>query len=434
MARNRVIYQSQALFIAPNSTGIQVSGSGVANPQSATYTTGELASGTSLLYKLDRVQNCNFNFTINRQDINELGQLARIDSIVNDTPTVGLDFSYYVTDGLNERLMGFNFSGRSLLADSACVSGSSAISGLMVDTQGNNFYILTVEEGEDVVGANIASGVNPNSSSVIGIGNGFITEYSLDASVGNIPTASVTVEGFNIKSDVNKVSSLDNGNSVLTGTSPAVDYSQTPATRLTGINRQYAIATSNLTTGVSTVSALRPGDIVLSLPVNDGFTNLDSATNKAHVQSFAFTIPLTRTVLQRLGNIFGFARVLEVPLNMDVTISAIVNELQNADIFDQLCGAADKKNFTVTLNQCADVGGTVAPKLVYQVKGAILNSESYSTDIGGNQTVDLTYNVQIGGANDTANGIFMSGSYTTGAAMTLLTLTGFYKLGTEKNY
>ncbi len=430
MARNRVIYQSQALFIAPNSTGIQVSGSGVANPQSATYTTGELASGTSLLYKLDRVQNCNFNFTINRQDINELGQLARIDSIVNDTPTVGLDFSYYITDGLNERLMGFNFSGRSLAADTACVSDASAISGLMVDTQGNNFYILTVDEGEDVVGANLAT----QSNSVIAIGNGFITEYSLDASVGNIPTASVTVEGFNIKSDVNKVATLDNGKSVLTGYSPAVDYSQTPATRLTGNNKAYAIATGNLTTGVTTVSALRPGDIVLSLPVNDGFTNLDSATNKAHVQSFAFTIPLTRTVLQRLGNIFGFARVLEVPLNMDVTISAIVNELQSADIFDQLCGTADKKNFTVTLNQCADVGGTVAPKLVYQVKGAILNSESYSTDIGGNQTVDLTYNVQIGGANDTTNGIFMSGSYTTGDALTLLTLTGFYKLGTAKNY
>lgn len=434
MARNRVIYQSQALFIAPNSTGVQVSGSGVASPQSTSYTTGELASGTSLLYKLDRVQNCNFNFTINRQDINELGQLARIDSIVNDTPTVGLDFSYYVTDGLNERLMGFNFSGRSLGDDTACISGSSAISGLMVDTQGNNFYILTVEEGEDVVGAGLASGTNPNSSSVIAIGNGYITEYTLDASVGNIPTASVTVEGFNIKSDVNRIATLDNGKSVLTGTSPAVDISQTPATRLTGINRRYAIATGNLTTGVSTISALRPGDITLTLPTNDGFTELDDANNKAHIQSFNFTIPLTRTVLQRLGNIFGFARVLEVPLNMDITINAIVNELQEADIFDQLCGAADKKNFTVTLNQCADVGGTVAPKIVYQIKGAILNSESYSTDIGGNQTVDLTYNVQIGGANDTANGIFMSGSYTTGAALTLDTLTNFYKLGTAKNY
>ncbi len=433
MARNRVIYQSQALYIAPNSTGIQTSGYGIAEAttKTADYTTGQLSSGISLLYKLDRVQNCNFNFTINRQDINELGQLARIDSIVNDTPTVGLDFSYYVTDGLNERLMGFNFSGRSLTADSACVSGSSAISGLMVDTQGNNFYILTVDEGEDVVGANLVSG---GSSSIIGVGNGFITEYSLDASVGSIPTASVTVEGFNIKSDVNRTQLLNNGSTVLTGRSPAIDYSQTPATRLTGINRGYIISGANNTPGVSTVSALRPGDIILSLPVNDGFTELDDAGNKAHVQSFAFTIPLTRTVLQRLGNVFGFARVLEVPLNMDVTINAIVNELQEADIFDQLCGSADKKNFTVTLNQCADVGGTVTPKLVYIVKGAILTSENFSTDIGGNQTVDLTYSVQIGGANDTTNGIFMSGSYTTGAAMTLDMVTGFYKLGTAKNY
>ena len=430
MARNRVIYQSQALYIAPNSTGIQTSGFLIANPVSTDYTTGELSSGISLLYKLDRVQNCNFNFTINRQDINELGQLARIDSIVNDTPTVGLDYSYYVTDGLNERLMGFNFSGKSLADDTAVASNASAISGLMVDTQGNNFYILTVDEGEDVVGANLASA----SNSIIGVGNGFITEYSLEASVGSIPTASVTVEGFNIKSDVDKKNILDNGSTVLTGRSPAIDYSQTPATRLTGTNRGYIISGSNTTAGVSTVSALRPGDIVLSLPVNDGFTELDEAGNKAHVQSFAFTIPLTRTVLQRLGNVFGFARVLEVPLNMDITISAIVNELQDADIFNQLCGSADKKDFTVTLNQCADVGGTVTPKLVYLIKGAILTSESFSTDIGGNQTVDLTYNVQIGGANDTNNGIFMSGSYTTGAAMPIEVLTNYYRLGTGKNY
>ena len=432
MARNRVIYQSQALYIAPNSTGIQVSGATIAENAVATsaYTTGQLSSGISLLYKLDRVQNCNFNFTINRQDINELGQLARIDSIVNDTPTVGLDFSYYITDGLNERLMGFNFSGKSLAADTAVIADASAISGLMVDTQGNNFYILTVDEGEDVVGANLASA----SNSIIGVGNGFITEYSLDASVGSIPTVSVTVEGFNIKSDVDKKNTLDNTKTVLTGLSPAIDYSETPATRLTGINRAYVIGTGNNTSGVSSVSALRPGDIVLSLPVNDGFTELDQAGNKAHVQSFAFTIPLTRTVLQRLGNVFGFARVLEVPLNMDITINAIVNELQDADIFDQLCGSANKKNFIVTLNQCADVGGTVTPKLVYIIKGGILTSENFSTDIGGNQTVDLTYSVQIGGANDTNNGIFMSGSYTTGAAMPIEVLTNYYKLGTGKNY
>ena len=106
MGRNRVIYQSEALFIAPSSTGTQVSGTSGPNASPSPFTasnTGELASGISLLKKMDRIQSCNFNFTVNRQDVNEFGKLARIDSIVMEAPTVGLDFSYYVTDGYNER-------------------------------------------------------------------------------------------------------------------------------------------------------------------------------------------------------------------------------------------------------------------------------------------------------------------------------------------
>lgn len=117
MARNRVIYQSQALFIAPSATGAQISGinEGGSGPiTSAPFgppNTGSITSGISLLKKMDRIQSCNFNFTINRQDVNEFGKLARIDSIINEPPTVGLDFSYYVTDGYNERLLGFNVTG-----------------------------------------------------------------------------------------------------------------------------------------------------------------------------------------------------------------------------------------------------------------------------------------------------------------------------------
>ena len=157
MARNRVIYQSQALFISPSATGTQVSGvdNGGTGPTITPFyptSTGMLGSGISLLKKLDRVQSCNFNFSINRQDINEFGKLARIDSIVMESPTVGLDFSYYVTDGYNERLLGFNITG---VTDTNTVNGAQAISGLLADLQGNNYYILTVDEGEDVVGGNL---------------------------------------------------------------------------------------------------------------------------------------------------------------------------------------------------------------------------------------------------------------------------------------
>lgn len=455
MARNRVIYQSQALFIAPSSTGVQVSGvdSAGTGPTASPFAptagnTGTLGSGISLLKKLDRIQSCNFNFTINRQDINEFGKLARLDSIVMESPTVGLDFSYYVTDGYNERLLGFNITGDAgagVLIDNNTVNGAQAISGLMADLQGNNYYILTVDEGEDVVGGTLAP-----SSTVVGIGNGFITEYSFEAAVGSVPTASVTVEAFNIKSDATETPVTITGTSApagstvaadivyLSGLSPAIDILSKPATKLTSTEKAYKLDYSRnftdasiknaagvnftgFTTGTSSVSALRPGDIVLTLPTAEGLTNLTDA----HVQSFSFTLPLSRTILQRLGNTFGFARVIDVPINMDVSLSAIVSELRDQNLFDLLV-TPTKRDFTITLNNSAS---TVTPKITYAVKGAILQTETYSENLGDNQTVDLTYTVQIGGANDTANGVFMSGSYKN--SLDSIT-SGFFKLGTAK--
>jgi hypothetical protein len=77
MARNRVIYQTEGLFVGG---------------------TGNAAATT----QIKRVQSANYSFDISRQDVNQYGQLARIDSIILDPPTVSLDFSYYVTDGANE--------------------------------------------------------------------------------------------------------------------------------------------------------------------------------------------------------------------------------------------------------------------------------------------------------------------------------------------
>jgi hypothetical protein len=413
MARNRVIYQSQALFIAPTSTGAQVAKDGSTVGAYGPTTNAELLAGSGLLKKLDRVQSCNFNFTINRQDINEFGKLARLDSIVMESPTVGLDFSYYVTDGLNERLLGFNITGGA--NDTSTVLNAQSVSGLLADLEGNNYYILTVQEGEDVVGT--ASSTPPaNTNTIVGIGNGFISEYSFEASVGAIPTASVTVEGFNIKADAGVGSTVG----AITGTSPAIDITSSPATKLTSLATAYGLSGA-FTTGSSQVTALRPGDIVLSLPsTSDGFSDINGA-GSAHIQSFSFTLPLSRTVLQRLGNTFGFARVVDVPINVDITINAIVSELSTKNIFDNLC-SADKRNMQIMLKDCNNTN-----RLWFGISGAIFQSETYSENLGDNQTVDLTYTVQIGGANDIENGIFMSGSFTADSIV-----NNFFKLGTAK--
>ena len=453
MARNRVIYQSQALFIAPSSTGVQVSGvdaNGLVG-SSTPFTpasNGSLASGISLLKKMDRIQNCNFNFSINRQDINEFGKLARIDSIVMESPTVSLDFSYYVTDGFNERLLGFNSYSAGDTTNT--IENVQAISGLLNDLQGNNYYILTVDEGEDVVLGNLTP-----SSSIVAIGNGFISEYGFEASVGAIPTANITVEAFNIKSDANAtpttvtfagapVGSVVGANiTSITGNSPAIDLSSSPANKFTSVGSAYKLDYSRqftgaisagagvnftgFTTGTSNVTALRPGDLVLTLPNSDGIADING-NGQAHIQSFSFTLPLSRTVLQRLGNTFGFARAINVPINMDLTINGIVSELESLNLFDKL-GSPTAQTLVISLRDSSPTQST--QKIVYTIKGAIFQGESYSENLGDNQTVDLTYSVQIGGANDANNGLFISGSYN-GTTQADDIVKTFFKLGSAK--
>ena len=187
-SRNRIIYQSQALFIAPSSTGFHIQTGANSISKDETYNmnwTGVPARASingsadvpsasnncknrSLIEPLERIQSANFNFTINRQDINEFGQLARLDSIVMESPTVGLDFNYYLTDGGNERKMGFNVPTANnaggnpcparanatsyFWTGDGCLSGYSALSGVLNDPQGNNFFITVVPDGKDVQG------------------------------------------------------------------------------------------------------------------------------------------------------------------------------------------------------------------------------------------------------------------------------------------
>ena len=69
MARNRIIYQSEALFVS--ATGITASGS---------------------VNQIHRVQSANYSFDLSRQDINQFGQLAALDRIILEQPiTLSLD-------------------------------------------------------------------------------------------------------------------------------------------------------------------------------------------------------------------------------------------------------------------------------------------------------------------------------------------------------
>ena len=474
--RNRIIYQSQALFIAPSSTGFHIQTgnnglgamAGAGHSRDDTYnlnwtgvparasingTTADPTSvaanccNRSLIEPMERIQSANFNFTINRQDINEFGQLARLDSIVMESPTVGLDFNYYLTDGSNERKMGFNVpttnTAGGVIADSnggsratvtdyfwtgdGCLSGFSALSGVLNDPQGNNFFIAVVPDGKDVQGttdvAATGIGTNYTKNDVIAIGNGFVSDYTVEAAVGAMPTASVTVEAFNIKVD-NHLSGApidDTASTFLDEGVPGVTLEGNTGTNRyvfqTGIGNSGSWAFQNIngtafnTTGDAAIAALRPGDLTLEMSDSGSYYGIAdmAGAGAAHIQSFTINVPLSRTILQRLGSTFGFARVVDLPVDISCTVSAIVSDIQNKNLFAELCNK-QTHDFTLKMrdSSCLSAG---SPKLAFTVKNARLDSETFTNSLGDNESVDMTFTSQIGGANDQNNGLFMTGSY-----------------------
>jgi len=380
MARNRVIYQSEGLFV----NNIACSGSAKSSEQ------------------LSRVQSANYSFTINRQDINQFGDLARIDSLVLDPPTVNLDFSYYLTDGFNERALGFFVQHTGVKASSQRFANAEAnsqgnfASGHLTSSSGVNFYIVTSPDGEDL-NKQPTQAVDDNDT-IIGIGNCYISDYSVDMSVGSIPTVNVTAEGANMNSIIDDGAGFAN---------PAIN--QEAGTKFT--DQPVTLPNPSVTGGldaanVGAISALRPGDITLDLSnlQSDSLVKIDGADG-AHVQSASISVPLSRTPIDRLGSRFPFAREVDFPVSCTLNVSAVVSNAQAANLADIL--NLGESEATITIN---DQQTTPVPAARYILKGLKIDSQSFSSSIGSNKTVDLTFSTQIGGPNDVLNGVFMSGA------------------------
>jgi len=398
--RNRVIYQSEALFVSHQYTGfsfVDIAEGTHTNGSPSWHKEGHGGDGSEItsgmFHQIHRLQSANYNFAISRQDINQYGNLARIDTTVLEAPTVSLDFTYLITDGTNEDKLG--------ITTHAEQAQTGALSGLLANISGRNYHVLTVAEGTDA-NANSDSGKSANAAnSVISIGNGYITNYSVNAAIGGIPTASVSVEGLNITAD-----------SAGTGM-------HTPAVNSTS-NRMGTARFSLPNPQSGDVGLiLRPGD--MSIELNDAtglLANFTDSTNvtAAHIQSFNIDVPLGRSVINRMGNAFGFSREIDFPITVSASISAIVADLAlekgRRNLFNELYTTA-KHNMRIIMRKPSDAASSKSSandQIIFELKGVTLDSESFSSAIGDNKTVDLGFTATVGGGGDAANGLFISGS------------------------
>lgn len=414
MARNRVIYQSEVVYAGPSpATGAQWSATTAPTANSGTYNVRQLT----------RIQSANCGTNVALRDVNQFGELAAIDRVLVESPTVNLDFTYLQNSFYNEYALGFTVS-------SGVGSNTSCIAGILNKTEDErNYWIKIVREGEDANANGFNSGSNGQvPAQFIGIGNGFISSYRSEGSVGNFPTASISVEALNMSinntlgtpnSPTNLISVGFGTGSPFNGTTGSVIYTPavnpTDGTKLTGYAVLPQATTSPWMRDLSAdgsvffpaVSVLRPGDITLDLfeaGTSTVFRDMGPSITDAKIQSYNLGFSLSREALQKLGSKFAFAREIQFPVSVSLSVDANIGDLTTGNLADMISTnrsydlAVKMKHPTLTHTQ-----------LRYDLRGAKLDGQNFSSSIGPSAAATLNFSAQIGGPSQTGVGLFMSG-------------------------
>jgi hypothetical protein len=364
MARNVSKSQSFNLYVSP----IAATGA----------VTSNLITGVQL-HRLTSIGGPEWNYE--RQPINVIGKLAAPYKDTTDSPTVTLPFSYYLVDLENEKNLGFNID-----INVGCVSGI-----LTKVTDEKNYYVLVAPEGEDA----ITKGGSTAGVKVIGVGNGVISNYSIEGSVGDYPKANVTVEGLNVRG-YDAAAQFD---------TPAID--PTAGTQLAS-SGAFGTRRTTLPVGTDGNAAknyiIRPGDIEVELTSTTGVL---TTPNTLNVQSFNVSFDLARNPIQKLGSRYAVSRDITFPVDINFTVEALGGDVRSGNLVDFLCQTATQ-TATIKLKNptCDNTGSGIA---VFQLKGLTLQSEGFNLDVNDSQTVSITWLGQIGGPSDNSNNLFMSG-------------------------
>lgn len=396
MPRNRVLAQSESLFCGPSpSTGYHFYGptGGVGGTGGVGFGTGYAGYGdvsSTLVNQLTRVQSANYDFSIARKDVREFGQLGPVGRIVTDYPTVSLDFNYLSANLYNERILGMTVSSGTFVP---------ALSGYLTkNTLDRNYFIKVVNEGFDEIG-------NPQKdSAVIGVGNGYITSYRTEGSVGNFPTCSVKINAYNLDFTTGVSGTSIPALNTIDG-SPITTQSYALPTGTTSATGQFG--------GTLNEVVLRPYDTVVDITAFNGANGIGAVVSDLKIQSYSLSWDLQLEALKALGSKYPYCYEPRFPVNVNLSVSAMAGDVQSGRLID-FNNNADTTTYSVGLkiyqsdtpiSQRSDA--TVAA--YYLLRGAVFDNQSTSSPLDGDKTISMSFSAQISGPTVTGQGLFLSG-------------------------
>lgn len=402
--RNLTRYNNQLLYFCFDAADYHFNNKQKEDPGGLFRNIPYLDCNGNRVRQLHRIQSLQYAINTNIEKLNQFGHLAFFDGAMASNPDVTLDFEYVLSDGYNESVMGFVLDGK-----------HQALSKIMSQSvvSGSNLFLGVAPVGSSIGGADLSSFGDDFTS--IGFGHCFFSQYAVTAQVGSVPKARVSFECFNINSNYGYKNlpspALDLDHDCVSKMKYSLPdtYESFLYPKLKSLDQ---IEYKNL------IGGIRPSDIKIYLG-NSAMINklLDSPGGSregcANIQGFTINLPMGTTKVGKVGSILGFSRSLNFPTKIEIEVNAIMADLkQSESILTALC-KQEPVDVVLDLLDCkslmmceTDLENRTS-SMRFVIKNVSQESESFSSNIGDNKSVNLKFSGTIAGPEDTRNGLFI---------------------------
>lgn len=337
MSLNKISYESLGLFI---SSGISGSYSG--------------DQGFSLI---NTIQDASFDFSINRQNIKQIATSPG-DSFVArqvlNAPDVNVNFSYLANTGfLNEKKLGFYIGDdNSIFKNYSPQSSDDKNIAFVVANEDNNTELFYSS--------------NYTGYDVLSVGNAYLTNYSIEASVRSLTTVSTTYTASNVEySKYNEDTKL-------------------PAVNLISGNQENRNQLTITDTGSNDITYFRSNEISLELENTD----FGAEFSGGHIQSFRIDLPIERNDLYGFGSNYVRNRKIKFPIMASANVSLVAHEFNTGNLFN-IFNQDSEYNFNISIFN--DTSMTTK----YKISSAKMTSQNFSSSIGGFSNVDINFEFPV---------------------------------------
>jgi hypothetical protein len=288
-----------------------------------------------------RVQDFNYSFSHVAQDIKSIGSDSLItrdgQSPVLRAPDVNCSINYLFSEGQNELAAGL-FIGKSASVVKDFISSSMTDINLIVVSSNSDshsdFNLLKNEsdfEGFDV----------------LGIGNAFLTKYSYNAAVGQLPSASLTFAASNIKYDEYKSADRPTLPAIKLGIDNQESFEEIYLDESRIVNDNHRTLMHEGVFGSHKeyeTSAIMHGDIKVKITKTSGHrggAKLESLS--ALIQNVSIDLPIERQPIYGMGSNYMFDRKIKLPIMGSISMDMLFNGcekdeidrfLHKSDVFD----------------------------------------------------------------------------------------------------